>query len=152
MCVYWIAHNNHAAIRPCHSGYSMPLALALPRGGSVILDTKTGPVQGLEGGGDVTYLSPIWEGTARKYPLPETYLTNPWSNAIDSRQACRPCRGSCSLIPGRGCFGDLPGDEIVVSPPSPIVEPITGWCAVITFSPTNRLGTNRACFPIPAAA
>ena len=39
-------------------------------------------------------------------------------------QACRPCRGSCSLIPGRGCFGDLHGDEIVVSPPSPIVEPL----------------------------
>ena len=34
------------------------------------------------------------------------------------------CRGSCSLIPGRGGFGDLPGDEIVVSPPSPIVEPL----------------------------
>ena len=39
-------------------------------------------------------------------------------------QACRPCRGSCSLIPGRACFGDLPGDEIAVSPPSPIVEPL----------------------------
>ena len=30
----------------------------------------------------------------------------------------------CSLIPGRDCFGDLPGDEIAVSPPSPIVEPL----------------------------
>ena len=40
-------------------------------------------------------------------------------------QACRLCRGSCSPIPGRGYFGDLPGDEIVVSPPSPIVEPLT---------------------------
>ena len=29
-----------------------------------------------------------------------------------------------SLIPGRGCFGDLPGDKIVISPPSPIVEPL----------------------------
>ena len=38
-------------------------------------------------------------------------------------QACRRCRGSCSLIPGRGCFDDLPGDEIVVSPPSLIIEP-----------------------------
>ena len=66
------------------------------------------------GGGNVTYLSPFWEGTAR----------TPWSNAMNSGQACRPCRGSCSLIPGRGCFGDLPGDEIVVSPPSPIVEPL----------------------------
>ena len=26
--------------------------------------------------------------------------------------------GSCSPIPGRGCFGDLPGDGIVFSPPS----------------------------------
>ena len=41
-----------------------------------------------------------------------------------SGQACRPCTGSCSPIPGRGCFGDLPGDEIVVSPPSLIVEPL----------------------------
>ena len=41
---------------------------------------------------------------------------------MDSGQACRPCRGSFSPIPGRDCFGDLPGDEIVVSPPSPIVE------------------------------
>ena len=31
----------------------------------------------IEGGGDVTYLSPFWEGTARKQPLPGTYLTNP---------------------------------------------------------------------------
>ena len=43
---------------------------------------------------------------------------------MNSGQACRPCRGSCSLIPGRRYFGDLPGDEIVVSPPSPIVEPL----------------------------
>ena len=39
-------------------------------------------------------------------------------------QACRPCRESCSLIPGRGCFGDLPGKEIVVSPPSQTVDPL----------------------------
>ena len=43
---------------------------------------------------------------------------------MNLREACRPCRGSCSLIPGRGCSGDLPGEEIVVSPPSPIVEPL----------------------------
>ena len=30
----------------------------------------------IEGGGDVTNLSPFWEETARKYPLPGTYLTN----------------------------------------------------------------------------
>ena len=41
-------------------------------------------------------------------------------------QACRPCRGSCSLIPGGGCVGDLHGDEIVVSPPSTIVELLLG--------------------------
>ena len=29
------------------------------------------------GGGDVTYFSPFGGGTARKYPLPEIYLTNP---------------------------------------------------------------------------
>ena len=29
------------------------------------------------GGGDVTNLSPFWEGTARKKALPGTYLTNP---------------------------------------------------------------------------
>ena len=40
---------------------------------------------------------------------------------MNSRQACRP---SCSPIPGRGCFGDHPGDEVVVSLPSPIVEPL----------------------------
>ena len=38
---------------------------------------------------------------------------------MNSGQACRPCRGPCSPIPGRDCSGDLP---IVVSPPSPIVE------------------------------
>ena len=47
---------------------------------------------------------------------------------MNSGQACRPYRGSCSPIPGRCCFGDLPGDEIVASPPSPIVEPLR--CAV----------------------
>ena len=29
------------------------------------------------GGEDFTNLSPFWEGTARKYPLPGTYLINP---------------------------------------------------------------------------
>ena len=31
----------------------------------------------IRGGGDVTYLSPFWERTARKSLLPGTYLTNP---------------------------------------------------------------------------
>ena len=56
---------------------------------------------------------------------------------MNSGQACRPCRGSCSLIPGRGCFGDLPGDEIVVSPPSPIIEPLT--CALLYSTPKAPL-------------
>ena len=43
---------------------------------------------------------------------------------MNSGQACRPCRGSCIPIPGRDCSGDLRRDEIVVSPPSPIVEPL----------------------------
>ena len=32
---------------------------------------------GGEGGGDVTNLSPFWEGTARKYPLPGMYFPSP---------------------------------------------------------------------------
>ena len=39
-------------------------------------------------------------------------------------QADLPCRGSCGLIPGGGCFDDLDGHKSVVSPPSPIVEPL----------------------------
>ena len=87
------------------------------------------PVQRLGGGGGgVTNLSPFWEGTARKSPLPGTYLTKPWWNDFNLGQACRPCRGSCSPIPERGCFGDLPGDGTVVSPTSPIVEQLRrGW-------------------------
>ena len=38
---------------------------------------------------------------------------------MNSGQICQPCRGSCSLNRGRGYFGTLPGDEIVVSPPLP---------------------------------
>ena len=43
-----------------------------------------------------------------------------------SGQAFPSCRRSCSPIPGRGCFGETPEDEIVVSLPSPIVEPLDG--------------------------
>ena len=43
----------------------------------------------------------------------------PWWNESNSVQACRPCRGLCSPIPGRVCFSDLPGDRTVVSPPPP---------------------------------
>ena len=61
------------------------------------------PVQRLGGGGgDVTNLSSFWEGTARKYPLVGTYLTNPWSNAMNSGQTCRPCRGSHVVLSPQG--------------------------------------------------
>ena len=55
---------------------------------------------------------------------------------MNSGQACRPCRGSCSPIPGRGCFGDLVGDEIVLSPLSPIVELLGGGSGA--FSAPSR--------------
>ena len=35
-----------------------------------------GPAQQSRGGGGVKYISPFWEETARKQPLPGTYLTN----------------------------------------------------------------------------
>ena len=35
VCIYKTAHNR--AIRPCQPSHSMPLALILPRGGSMIL-------------------------------------------------------------------------------------------------------------------
>ena len=68
---------------------------------------------------------------------------------MNLRQACRPCRGSCSLIPGRDCFGDLPGDEIVASPPSPIVEPLAytynfhGIVAAWVYDSIIHSGLNR---------
>ena len=52
-------------------------------------------------------------------------------------QACRRCRGSCSPILGRGCFGDLPGDRIVASPSPPIVE---------TFFPNSYAGAQAATY------
>ena len=68
---------------------------------------------------------PVLGGNGTKIaPTGDIFDQPPGLNATDSGQACRPCRGSCSLLSGRGCFGDLPGDEIVVSPPSPIVEPL----------------------------
>ena len=47
-------------------------------GTTVQTNMRRRPVQRLGGeGGDVTYLSPFWEETARKQPLPGTYLTKP---------------------------------------------------------------------------
>ena len=67
-------------------------------------------------------------------------LLTPWSNAINSGQACRPCRGPCSLIFRRGCFGDLLGDQIVVLPPSLIVEPLSRGHKIDGTKP-NQTGT-----------
>ena len=36
--------------------------------------------------------------------------------------ACRPCRGSRSPVPWRVCFGGIPGEGIVNSPPPPVVD------------------------------
>ena len=60
---------------------------------------------------------------------------------MNLEQACRPRRGSCRLIPERGCFGDLPGDEIVVSPPFPIVEPLVSFMGWVD-TPTLFSGLN----------
>ena len=42
---------------------------------TVTVDRSRSTIAG--GGGDVTNVSPFWEGTARKHPLPGIYLTNP---------------------------------------------------------------------------
>ena len=82
---------------------------------------------------------------------------------MNSGQACQPCRGSCSHIPGRGCFGDLPGDKIVVSPPSPIVEPLTSACFITDvfvvllimntsmspFAPESLVSRDGCSSPVP---
>ena len=48
-----------------------------------------------------------------------TKINLPGDKEVNSGQACRSYRVSCSLIPGRSCFGDLPRDGIVVSSPPP---------------------------------
>ena len=79
-------------------------------------------VQRMGGGGDLTNLSPFWERTAQKEPLTGTHLTNPMMKWGEFSANLPTCRGPCSPIPGRGGFGDLPGDGIVVSPLPSIVE------------------------------
>ena len=54
-----------------------------------------------------------------------------------SWQACRPFREPCSLVPGRGYFGDLLGDGIVVSPPPPIAETLEGGCMSFFIAETK---------------
>ena len=83
------------------------------------------------GGGDVTYLSPFGRKRHENSPYRGHIWRTLWSNAMNSGQAYRPSRGSCSPILGRSCFGDLLGDEIIVSPPSLIVEPL--------YSPSQTL-------------
>ena len=88
----------------------------------LIDDTGNGRVVGGRG---CNKFVPVLVGNGTKIvPNRGHILPIPWPNVMNSGQACRPCRGSCSSIPGRDCFGNLPGDEIVVSPPSPIVEPL----------------------------
>ena len=82
-----------------------------------------GPVHDWRVRGCNKFISVLGGNGTKIAPTGDIFVT-PWSNAMNSKQACRSCRGSCSPIPGTGCFGDLPGDEIVVSPPSPIVEPL----------------------------
>ena len=75
-------------------------------------------------GGDVTNFPRFGRERHENGPYWGHIRPIPWSNAMNSGQACRTCRGFFSLIPGRGCFDDLLGDEIIVSPPSPVVEPL----------------------------
>ena len=50
-------------------------------------------------------------------PTGDLFDPIPWRNELNRGKACREFRGPCSPFPGMGCFGDLPGDGIVVSPP-----------------------------------
>ena len=77
------------------------------------------------GGGGCNIFVPVLRGNGTKIAPPGYIFDQPPHGMSWIRGSCRGlCRGSRSLIPGRGCFDDLPGDEIVVSPPSLIVEPL----------------------------
>ena len=91
----------------------------------------------IEGGRGCNIFFPVLGGDGTKIAhTGDIFDQPPGQNAMNSGQACRPCMGSCSLIPGRGCFGDLHGDEIVVSPPSPTVEPLLGLRSRVWLHPT----------------
>ena len=77
----------------------------LPVGTSVLGRSTIG-----SGGGDVTRLSPFGRVWHENNPYRGLISPTPWLNELNSGHACRPCRGSCSSTPRRGCFGDLPGD------------------------------------------
>ena len=47
---------------------------------------------------------------------------NSYGNELNSGQACRPCRGSFSPIPGRDCSGGIPGDGNVDLPPGSLTD------------------------------
>ena len=66
---------------------------------------------------------PVLGGDSTKIALTGYFFYQPFGgNELDSGQARRPCRGPYSPIHGSGCFDDLAGDGIVVSPPLPIFE------------------------------
>ena len=95
------------------------------------------------GGRGCNLFVPVLGGNGTKIaptaPLPGTYLTNPLVKCDEFGQACRPCiMGSCRLIPGRGCFGDLSGDEIVVSRPPQSLNPSVDDCSRDVLQAAHR--------------
>ena len=53
---------------------------------------------------------------------------------------------SCSLIPGRGCFGDIPGGGVVESPSPPFVERLSRTVQVaLSFAPVTNEGLRSFC-------
>ena len=84
-------------------------------------DTHRGDVlqvRRLGGGRGCNIFVPVLRGhgtkispTGDRFDQPPGEMRCIWGTLADHRE-------SCSLIPGRGCFDDLPGDEIVVSPAS----------------------------------
>ena len=76
----------------------------------------------------------FWSGRDENCPSRGHIRPTPWQNELNSGQACRACLGSFSPTPRRGCFSDLPGDGIVVSPPSPIVERLPS-ASIATLAP-----------------
>ena len=97
----------------------------------------TGTSSKIERGRGCNIFVPVLGGNGTKIaPTGDIFDQPPGQNTMNSGQACRPYMGSCSLIPGRDCFGDLHEDEIVVSPPSQIVEPLLGLRSRVWLHPT----------------